>query len=136
MQDAKGDVLYVGKARALKNRVTTTPRSPTAQAVAADGRQTRSMTIVTTDRGRGAVARGAADQALPAALQRPAARRQKLPFILLREDHPFPQVRKHRGARRAKGQYFGRSQAPDRSPALLTRCRSFLAKKLFGQLFR
>jgi len=32
---------------------------------------------------------------------------KSFPFILLREDHPFPQVRKHRGARRAKGQYFG-----------------------------
>jgi excinuclease ABC subunit C len=32
---------------------------------------------------------------------------KSFPFILLREDHPFPQVRKHRGARRTKGQYFG-----------------------------
>jgi excinuclease ABC subunit C len=32
---------------------------------------------------------------------------KSFPFILLREDHPFPQVRKHRGARRIKGQYFG-----------------------------
>jgi excinuclease ABC subunit C len=32
---------------------------------------------------------------------------KSFPFILLREDHPFPQVRKHRGARRTKGQYYG-----------------------------
>jgi excinuclease ABC subunit C len=32
---------------------------------------------------------------------------KSFPFILLREDHPFPQVRKHRGARRIKGQYYG-----------------------------
>ncbi|MDL2340115.1 MAG: excinuclease ABC subunit UvrC, partial [Pseudomonadota bacterium] len=32
---------------------------------------------------------------------------KSFPFILLREDHPYPQVRKHRGARRTKGQYYG-----------------------------
>ena len=32
---------------------------------------------------------------------------KSFPFILLREDHAFPRVQKHRGARRAKGQYFG-----------------------------
>jgi len=32
---------------------------------------------------------------------------KSFPFILLREDHDYPQVRKHRGARRIKGQYYG-----------------------------
>jgi excinuclease ABC subunit C len=32
---------------------------------------------------------------------------KSFPFILLREDHVFPRVQKHRGARRAKGQYYG-----------------------------
>ena len=49
MQDARGDVLYVGKARALRNRVsnyTQVARLPRrlSRMVA----QTRSMTIVTT----------------------------------------------------------------------------------------
>jgi excinuclease ABC subunit C len=32
---------------------------------------------------------------------------KSLPDILVRSDHPFPQVLKHRGARRAKGRYYG-----------------------------
>ena len=50
MQDARGDVLYVGKARALKNRVgnyVQVDRLPKRlQRMVA---QTRSMTIVTTN---------------------------------------------------------------------------------------
>ena len=49
MQDARGDVLYVGKARVLKNRVTNytqvTKQSKRLQRMVS---QTRSMTIVTT----------------------------------------------------------------------------------------
>ena len=109
MQDAKGDVLYVGKARTLKNRVnsyTQVARLP--KRLQRMVSQTRSMTIVTT--------RTEAEALL---LEAQLIKRfrppynvllrddKSFPFILLREDHPFPQVRKHRGARRAKGQYFG-----------------------------
>ena len=32
---------------------------------------------------------------------------KSFPFILLRDDHTFPRIHKHRGARRAKGNYYG-----------------------------
>jgi excinuclease ABC subunit C len=109
MQDAKGDVLYVGKARALKNRVTNyTQVTKLPKRLQRMVSQTRSMTIVTT--------RTEAEALL---LEAQLIKRfrppynvllrddKSFPFILLREDHPFPQVRKHRGARRSKGQYFG-----------------------------
>ncbi|MEO1649331.1 MAG: excinuclease ABC subunit UvrC, partial [Pseudomonadota bacterium] len=32
---------------------------------------------------------------------------KSFPFILLRNDHEFPRIHKHRGARRAKGNYYG-----------------------------
>ena len=109
MQDAKGDVLYVGKARALKNRVTNyTQVAKLPKRLQRMISQTRSMTIVTT--------RTEAEALLLEAQLikrfRPAYNvllrdDKSFPFILLREDHPFPQVRKHRGARRTKGQYFG-----------------------------
>ena len=109
MQDAKGDVLYVGKAKALKNRVTNyTQVAKLPKRLQRMIAQTRGMTIVTT--------RTEAEALLLEAQLikrfRPAYNvllrdDKSFPFILLREDHPFPQVRKHRGARRTKGQYFG-----------------------------
>ena len=50
---------------------------------------------------------------------------KSFPFILLREDHAFPRVQKHRGARRVKGRSItGRSQAPDRSRGRSMRCKN------------
>jgi excinuclease ABC subunit C len=109
MQDAKGDILYVGKARALKQRVTNyTQVARLSKRLQRMISQTRSMTIVTT--------RTEAEALL---LEAQLIKRfrppynvllrddKSFPFILLREDHAFPRVQKHRGARRAKGQYYG-----------------------------
>jgi len=109
MQDARGDVLYVGKARALKNRVTSYTQvnrlSKRLQRMVA---QTRSMTIVTTN-----------NEAEALLLEAQLIKRYRppynvllrddksFPFILLRQDHDFARVQLHRGARRAKGDYFG-----------------------------
>jgi len=126
MQDARGDVLYVGKARALKNRVsnyTQVARLPKrlSRMVA----QTRSMTIVTTN-----------SEAEALLLEAQLIKRYRppynvllrddksFPFILLREDHAFPRIQKHRGARRAKGQYFG----PFASAGSVTRTLNALQK--------
>ncbi|HYE99252.1 MAG TPA: excinuclease ABC subunit UvrC, partial [Planctomycetota bacterium] len=49
---------------------------------------------------------------------------KSFPFILLREDHIFPQIRKHRGARRHKGQYYG----PFASAGSVTRTLNALQK--------
>jgi len=109
MHDARGEVLYVGKARALKNRVTNytqVDRLPKRlQRMVA---QTRSMTIVTTNNEAEALL-------LEAQLikrYRPAYNvllrdDKSFPFILLRADHQFPRIQKHRGARRIKGNYYG-----------------------------
>ncbi len=109
MQDTRGDVLYVGKARALKSRVTNytqVERLPKRlQRMVA---QTRSMTIVTTNNEAEALL-------LEAQLikrYRPAYNvllrdDKSFPFILLRHDHDFPRITKHRGARKAKGDYYG-----------------------------
>ncbi|TPG22348.1 excinuclease ABC subunit UvrC [Sphingomonas koreensis] len=109
MHDSRGDVLYVGKARALKNRVTNytqVDRLPKRlQRMVA---QTRSMTIVTTN-----------NEAEALLLEAQLIKRYRppynvllrddksFPFILLRADHAFPRIQKHRGARRAKGNYYG-----------------------------
>ncbi|TSB05359.1 excinuclease ABC subunit UvrC [Sphingorhabdus contaminans] len=109
MHDARGDVLYVGKARALKNRVTNyvqIDRLPNRlrRMVAL----TRSMTIVTTN----SEAEALLLEAQLIKRYRPAYNvllrdDKSFPFILLRADHKFPRIQKHRGARRHKGQYYG-----------------------------
>ena len=49
---------------------------------------------------------------------------KSFPFILLREDHRFPRIQKHRGARRIKGQYYG----PFASAGSVTRTLNALQK--------
>ena len=49
---------------------------------------------------------------------------KSFPFILLREDHEFPRIQKHRGARRIKGQYYG----PFASAGSVTRTLNALQK--------
>ena len=126
MQDARGDVLYVGKARALKNRVTNyTQVAKLPKRLQRMVAQTRSMTIVTT--------RTEAEALLLEAQLikrfRPAYNvllrdDKSFPFILLREDHDFPRVQKHRGARRIKGSYYG----PFASAGSVTRTLNALQK--------
>ena len=109
MQDARGDVLYVGKARALKNRVanyTQVERLPLRLQRMVS--QTRGMTIVTTN-----------SEAEALLLEAQLIKRfrppynvllrddKSFPFILLRSDHDFARIMKHRGARRAEGNYYG-----------------------------
>ena len=126
MLDAKGDVLYVGKARSLRNRVTNyTQVARLTRRLQRMVSQTRSMQIVTTN-----------TEAEALLLEAQLIKRYRppynvllrddksFPFILLREDHDFPQVRKHRGARRHKGQYYG----PFASAGSVTRTLNALQK--------
>ncbi len=109
MCDTRGDVLYVGKARALKNRVanyTQVDRLPLRLQRMVS--QTRSMEIITTN-----------SEAEALLLEAQLIKRfrppynvllrddKSFPFILLRADHEFPRIMKHRGARKAKGNYYG-----------------------------
>jgi excinuclease ABC subunit C len=109
MLDARGDVLYVGKARALKHRVNAyTQVARQTKRLLRMIAQTRAMQIVTTH-----------SEAEALLLEAQLIKRYRppynvllrddksFPFILLREDHLFPRVQLHRGARRIKGQYYG-----------------------------
>jgi excinuclease ABC subunit C len=109
MHDARGDILYVGKAKALKNRVTNyTQVERLPNRLRRMVSQTRSMTIVTTN----SEAEALLLEAQLIKRYRPAYNvllrdDKSFPFILLRSDHSFPRLQKHRGARRAKGNYYG-----------------------------
>ncbi|MEC9067864.1 MAG: excinuclease ABC subunit UvrC [Pseudomonadota bacterium] len=109
MLDARGDVLYVGKARALRNRVANyTQVANLSNRLRRMVSQTRRMEIVTTN-----------SEAEALLLEAQLIKRfrppynvllrddKSFPFILLRADHEYPRIMKHRGARRAKGNYYG-----------------------------
>lgn len=109
MLDARGEPLYIGKALSLKARVAhyTHPNGLTNRLTRMVS-QTRSMEIVTTN-----------SEAEALLLEAQLVKRfrppfnvllrddKSFPFILLRSDHAFARLHKHRGARRAKGKYYG-----------------------------
>jgi excinuclease ABC subunit C len=109
MLDPKGDVLYVGKARNLKKRVAAYTK-PTGHG-ARIGRMiaaTASMMFLTTETETEALL---LEQNLIKQLKprfNVLLRDDKsFPSILVTAEHPFAQIKKHRGQRKERGRYFG-----------------------------
>jgi excinuclease ABC subunit C len=109
MIDAKGDVIYVGKAHSLKNRVMNYTRlGGHTSRIAAMIAATANMEFVTTETEAEALL-------LEANLIKKHKPRynvvlrddKSFPYILIARDHRVPQLAKHRGARTHKGSYFG-----------------------------
>jgi excinuclease ABC subunit C len=109
MLDAKGDALYVGKARSLKKRVTSyTQIGRLPERLRRMVSETVSMETVTTH-----------TEAEALLLEANLIKRLKprfnivlrddksYPWLMLTEDHPYPQIVKHRGAQVRKGSYWG-----------------------------
>ena len=109
MLDKTGGVLYVGKARSLRKRVASYAK-PTGHS-ARIGRMisaTTSMMFLTTETETEALL---LEQNLIKQLKpryNVLLRDDKsFPNILLSEETGFPQLKKHRGAKKEKGRYFG-----------------------------
>jgi excinuclease ABC subunit C len=109
MMDAKGEVLYVGKARNLKNRVQNYARlTGHSNRIARMISATVSMEFITT-----------ATESEALLLEANLIKRYRphynvlmrddksFPYILISRTHETPQLMKHRGARSVKGEYFG-----------------------------
>jgi len=138
MLDARGNVLYVGKARDLKKRVTNyTKLMGQTQRIARMISMTASMEIVTTHTETEALL-------LEANLIKQLKPRYNIllrddksfPYILIDETHAFPQIRKHRGARNIKGHYFGPfASAKSVNRTLNTMQRAFLLRSCSDSVF-
>ena len=109
MLDEKGAVLYVGKARNLKARVSSYAR-PTGHSprIARMIRDTSTMMFLTTRTETEALL---LEQNLIKQLKpryNVLLRDDKsFPNILISREHDFPAIKKHRGAKKEKGDYFG-----------------------------
>ena len=109
MLDAQGAVLYVGKARNLKARVSNYARGSGHSArIARMIRETCSMMFLTTRTETEALL---LEQNLIKQLKpryNVLLRDDKsFPNILVAKSHPFAQIKKHRGAKSEKGDYYG-----------------------------
>lgn len=109
MFDIHGNVLYVGKAKDLKKRVTAyTSYHRHSVRIARMIKATTAMEFVITESETEALL-------LEANLIKKLKPRYNIllrddksfPYILMRKDHPAAQLMKHRGARKIKGDYYG-----------------------------
>jgi excinuclease ABC subunit C len=109
MLDGGGDALYVGKARDLKKRVTAyTLVGRLDERLRRMVNETVAMEVITTH-----------TEAEALLLEANLIKRLKprfnivlrddksYPWLMVAEDHAFPQVTKHRGAHVRKGSYWG-----------------------------
>jgi excinuclease ABC subunit C len=109
MLDARGEVIYVGKARNLKARVSNYTRlGGHTNRIARMIASTASMEFVTT-----------ATESEALLLEANLIKRfrpyynvlmrddKSFPYILISREHAAPQLTKHRGARNLRGDYFG-----------------------------
>lgn len=138
MIDAAGDVIYVGKARSLKARVSNYVRmgghtNRIARMISA----TAAMEFVTTRTESEALL-------LEANLIKRFRPRfnvllrddKSFPYILLTGDHEAPQIVKHRGARNHKGTYFGPfASAGAVNRAINTLQRAFLLRSCSDSVY-
>ena len=115
MEDAKGDILYIGKAKNLSNRVknylsinTLTRRIQRMVSL------TNSMNFFVTNTELEALI-------LECNLIKKYKPRfnillrddKSFPYIFISSEHDFPRIEKHRGAQNKKGRYYGPFASPD-----------------------
>jgi excinuclease ABC subunit C len=139
MLNAKGEVLYVGKAASLKKRVASYAKTAGhSNRIAHMIAQTSEMVFIST-----------ASEIEALLLESNLIKRLKprynvsyrddksFPNILLRSDHPFPQVLKHRGAKSREGLYFGPfASAGAVNTTLNTLQRAFLLRSCSDAVFQ
>lgn len=109
MLDKNGDVLYIGKAKNLRNRVSNY--------ISPSGLSTRIMRMVAMTKAMEIVTTKTEAEAL--LLESNLIKKLKprynillrddksFPYIVIPSEHDFPMLAKHRGARSFKGSYFG-----------------------------
>ena len=138
MLSEEDEVLYVGKARALKRRVSAyTNLSKLPLRLQRMVAQTRKMEFVHTETEVEALL-------LESNLIKKLKPRYNIllrddksfPYILITTDHDYPQITKHRGAKKRKGEYFGPfASAGNVNRTIAVMQRAFLLRNCSDNVF-
>jgi excinuclease ABC subunit C len=138
MLNAAGDVLYVGKAKSLKKRVSAyaTGRVHSDRLTRMVAETTEMVFVTTASETEALLLESNLIKRLKPRYNVSYRDDKSFPNILLREDHPYPQLLKHRGARATRGVYYG----PFASAGAVTRTlntlqRAFLLRSCSDSVF-
>ena len=138
MVDGKGDVIYVGKAKNLKHRVSNYARG--------QGHNNRialmiSLTVhmefvVTETEAEALLLESNLIKKLKPRFNVVLRDDKSFPYILIAKDHASPQLAKHRGARNRKGNYYGPfASAGAVNQAINTMQKAFLLRTCSDSMF-
>ncbi len=109
MLDEKHEIIYIGKAKNLKNRVSSYFRSqsasPKQQAMVA--KIAAIEVTVTHTEGEALLLESQQIKRYKPRYNICLRDDKSYPYIFISTEHPFPQITFHRGAKKRKGQYFG-----------------------------
>ena len=138
MYNAAGDALYVGKARQLAKRVSsyTQPTRLSNRLMRMVSETVKLEVIITATEVEALLLESNLIKKLRPRFNILLKDDKSFAHILLTADHPYPQLTKHRGQRRRKGEYFGpfaSAGAVNRTIASLA--RAFLLRTCSDSIF-
>src|SRR6266498_1444493 len=109
MIDARGDVLYVGKAKNIRKRILAYRRAAghTARIARMIGATATIEFVSTATEIEALLLEANLIKRLKPRFNVVLRDDKSFPFILIARDHAVPQILKHRGAHNRKGDYFG-----------------------------
>ena len=138
MLNAAGDVLYVGKAKSLKKRVSAYARGGvhTDRLIRMVAETAEMLFVTTVSETEALLLESNLIKRLKPRYNVSYRDDKSFPNILLREDHAYPQILKHRGAKTTKGIYFGPfASAGAVNRTLNTLQRAFLLRSCSDSVF-
>ncbi|PPD32630.1 MAG: excinuclease ABC subunit C [Methylomonas sp.] len=109
MLDTKGEIIYIGKAKNLKNRVSSYFRSTAASAkqVAMIAKVATIEVTVTHTEGEALLLESQLIKRHRPRYNISLRDDKSYPYVFISSFHDFPQLSYHRGAKKRKGRYFG-----------------------------
>jgi excinuclease ABC subunit C len=135
MFDADGEILYVGKAKSLKDRVTTyfNPSNVVPKIQALVQQIARIEVTVTNSEAEALLLEYNLIKAHKPRFNIVLRDDKSFPYVHLEVGHDFPRLAFYRGSRSAPGRYFGRTRA--RCATVSTSCRSCFGSAIAGTAF-